>query len=97
MTKFNEIEAYTLHIVFSVDGWTTAQPMIEENDRVLLVQDAAYLAQKDLSSLNHSTHNLYVRCLDARARNIKSDPHIEVIDDEQWLELTEHATNVISW
>ena len=97
MTNATNIEPYSLHIIFSINSWTSAQPLIEENDRVLLVQDATFLAQKDLSSLTHSTHNLYARSLDVRARNIKPDPHIEVIDDEQWVELTEHAKNLLSW
>ena len=90
-------EAYSLHLIFSIDGWHKACQLITENDRVLLLQDAVFLSQQDLPERSPLYHNLFARCVDTRARNIKANPHIEVIDDEQWLELTEHAQNVISW
>lgn len=86
-------ENYTLHIIFSINGWRQASPLVSSEDKILLIQDGAYLAQQNLPQ----THSLFARCLDIKARNIKPDPHIEVIDDEQWVELTEHAHNTMSW
>jgi len=88
-----QTENYTLHLISSINGWQQARAIVSKNDKILLLQDAAYLAQQDLPQ----THSLFARCLDVRARNIKADPHIEVIDDEQWVELTEHAHNTMSW
>ncbi|NVK24130.1 MAG: hypothetical protein HWE10_04315 [Gammaproteobacteria bacterium] len=93
-------ETYSLHIIFSPEAWPKAKHMVAKNDRVLLLQDAVVLTQEPLQSTfiePNEIHHLYARGLDVLARNIKSDPHIEVIDDEQWLELTEHANNVVSW
>lgn len=84
---------FTLHIVFSIEGWNQCKVLVESQDRVLLIQDGVYLAHQDLSQW----HNVYARSLDTRARNIQTHPHIEIIDDEQWLELTEHAKNIMSW
>ena len=84
---------YTLHLIFSINGWQQAKTLIGTGDKILLLQDACYLAQQNLPQ----THDLFARSLDIKARNIKADPHIEVIDDEQWVTLTEHAHNTMSW
>ncbi len=88
-----EQENYTLHIIFSINGWQQAKPLVSAHDKILLLQDGCYLAQQNLPQ----AHSLFARCLDVKARKIKADPHIEVIDDEQWVELTEHAHNTMSW
>lgn len=87
-------QQFTLHLIFSVDGWNLASSLIESHDRVLFLQDAVYL----INSLNNPASSyLYARALDVDARNLTLNPHIEDIDDEQWLSLTESAHNVISW
>lgn len=93
MSSNNQSELYTLHIIFSIQGWELAQNVIEPTDRVLLVQDACYLSQQDLAK----PHALFARSKDIKARNIKAHPHIEIIDDETWVTLTEHAHNTMSW
>ncbi len=90
--------SYSLHMIFSPDGWHRAKVMIEPQDRVLFLQDSVYLLQSDLQS---PTALLYARSLDVLARNITlpSSPEfdIEAIDDELWVKLTEQAQNIISW
>ncbi len=95
--------AYSLHLIFSPDGWLKAAPLIEAHDRVLFLQDAVYLLQSDLNS---PTALLYARNLDVSARAIhlpsadelaKGKADIEAIDDELWVKLTEQAKNIISW
>ncbi|GAB3003296.1 DsrH/TusB family sulfur metabolism protein [Psychrosphaera aestuarii] len=92
--------SYSLHLIFSPNGWQQAQPMIEPNDRVLFLQDAVYLLQSDLNS---PSPLLYARALDINARHINLSAQadkgvdIEAIEDELWIQLTEHAKNIISW
>ena len=103
--------SYSLHLIFSPNGWQQAQPMIEPNDRVLFLQDAVYLLQSDLQS---PSELLYARALDVSARKVKlpgSNPTensvsdstmagtvlVEAIDDELWVKLTAQAQNIISW
>ncbi len=92
--------SYSLHLIFSPNGWQQAQPMIEPNDRVLFLQDAVYLLQSDLNS---PSPLLYARALDINARRINLSAQadkgfdIEAIEDELWVQLTEHAKNIISW
>jgi len=85
---------FSLHQVFSVDGWNSAKPLISENDRVVFLQDATYLLQQPVLS---QSEKLYGRTLDCAARNIIPCVGVELIDDDQWLELAEHAKNILSW
>ena len=93
MLSNTSTNAYTLHIIFSMSGWQSAQPFIESDDKVIFIQDAVYFAQQ----LQQAPHSLYARSVDIKARNIQPDPHIEVIDDEQWVNLTDNARNTASW
>ena len=91
---------YTLHLIFSPDSWALAKDTIEPNDRILFLQDAVYLLQSDLNS---PSPLLYARALDINARHINLSAQadkgvdIEAIEDELWVQLTEHAKNIISW
>mgnify|MGYP000173611107 CR=1 FL=1 len=87
-------QPFSLHQVFSIDGWNKAKNMVSDHDRVLFLQDACYLLQQPV--LSKSDH-LYGRHIDSKARNISPYVGIELIDDEQWLELAEHAKNILSW
>ena len=89
---------YSLHMIFSPDGWSRAKSLIEAQDRVLFMQDSVYLLQGEIDS---PTPLLYARSLDVLARNITlpSSPllDIEAIDDELWVKLTTQAQNILSW
>jgi sulfur relay protein TusB/DsrH len=84
----------TLHLIFSLDGWHKAKPLIDRDDKVLFLQDAVYLLQADLTIENT---NLYARQIDTSARNIKPHSNITQIDNTRWVELTVSAHNIISW
>lgn len=86
--------AYSLHMIFSPDGWEKAKPVIDATDRILFLQDACYLLQAELKS---PSELVYARALDANARAIKAPDAIELLDDELWVKLTEQANNVLSW
>ena len=90
----NETHSFSLHQVFSIEGWNKAKSMVSDIDRVVFLQDATYLLQQPVFS---ETENLYGRTLDCNARQITPYVGIELIDDEQWLELAEHARNILSW
>lgn len=102
---------YTLHLIFSPDGWSLAKDTIESDDRVLFLQDAVYLLQSDLQS---PSELLYARAMDVSARKVKLPGNgpiknnvgscamadtvlVEAIDDELWVKLTAQAQNIISW
>ena len=85
---------YSLHLIFSPDGWQKAQPLVTSTDRVFFMQDAVYLLQANITS---PSELLYARATDVLARNIHPSDAIEVLDDEQWVKLTEQANNVLSW
>lgn len=84
----------SLHLIFSPDGWDKAKTLIGADDQILFVQDSVYLLEKEI--LCHS-EAIYARSKDITARNIKPLPIIEVIDDEQWVQLTQTCKNIISW
>lgn len=84
---------HTLHLIFSIDAWLKAKPLIELGDQILFLQDSVYQLQNPLNISN----NLYARELDITARNIKPIDNITIIDDATWVELTNSAHNVISW
>lgn len=92
--------SYSLHMIFSPNGWLQAQSMVAPDDRVLFLQDSVYLLQ---SELNSPSPLLYARALDINARRINLSAQadkgvdIEAIEDELWVQLTEHAKNIISW
>jgi len=86
--------AYSLHQIFSVEGWQNAKELIAPEDRVILLQDATYLLHQTLLC---QSEQIYGRSLDCLARAITPSVGIEIIDDEQWLELAEHANNILSW
>lgn len=81
-------------MIFSPDGWQQAKALVSADDRVFFVQDACYLLNMDLAS---PSALLYARAADVNARNLAPADHIELLDDTQWVQLTEHATNVLSW
>ena len=85
---------FSLHLIFSPDGWHNAKGMIAAQDRVFLLQDAVYLVEQP--TLCESEH-LYARALDCLARDITPAIGCESIDDDKWLELAEHAKNILSW
>lgn len=85
---------FSLHLIFSIEAWPKANEMISATDRVLFLQDACYLLQQPIDTV---CELVYGRSLDCTARNIHPYVGIEIIDDEQWLELSEHAKNIISW
>ncbi|QTH64585.1 hypothetical protein J1N51_03705 [Psychrosphaera ytuae] len=85
---------YSLHLIFSPDGWLKAQPLVTSTDRVFFMQDAVYLLQANITS---PSELLYARATDVLARNIHPSEAIEILDDEQWVKLTEQANNVLSW
>jgi len=87
-------DLYSLHLIFSIDGWDKAQSLVAENDRVVFLQDAVYLLQKPLKTNNDLIYGRYIDC---NARNLTPYVGYETIDDEQWLELSEHANNILSW
>lgn len=84
---------HTLHLIFSMDAWLKAKPLIELGDQILFLQDSVYQLQNALNISN----KLFARELDIIARNIKPSSNITIIDDNQWVELTNSAHNVISW
>jgi len=84
----------TLHLIFSLDGWHKAKPLLDSDDKVLFLQDAVYQLQANLAI---ETTSLYAREIDVTARNIKPIDNITIIDDATWVELTNSAHNVISW
>ena len=90
----NNTQAFSLHQIFSLEGWQQAGPLISAEDRVILLQDATYLLHQPLLC---SSEQVYGRSLDCLARNIEPSVGVELIDDEQWLELAEHAKNILSW
>lgn len=83
---------YTLHMVFNPEKIDTATMLIEPTDKVLLMQDSCFLANK-LSDMS----NLYVRKIDIEARNMQTSPNIKVIDDKTWFLLVENSQNTMSW
>lgn len=85
---------YSLHMIFSPDGWLKAKSLVTSNDRVFFMQDAVYLLQSNLDS---PSELLYARATDIHARHITPTNSIEAIDDELWVKLTEQAKNVLSW
>ena len=89
---------YSLHMIFSPQGWEQARTLVEPQDRVIFLQDSVYILQGELNS---PTPLLYARSLDVLARNISlpstSELDIEAIDDELWVKLTAHAQNIMSW
>ena len=85
---------FSLHLIFSVQGWHTARGLIAADDRVVFLQDATYLLNQPLLC---QTELVYGRSLDCIARNLTPSVGVEIIDDEQWLELAEHAKNILSW
>jgi sulfur relay protein TusB/DsrH len=84
----------TLHLIFSLDGWQKTKPLLDSDDKVLFLQDAVYQLQANLAI---EATSLYAREIDVTARNIKPTDNITIIDDNQWVELTTAAHNVISW
>lgn len=86
--------AYSLHMIFSPDGWEQAKALIEDTDRIVFLQDACYLLESELAS---PSELLYARAIDVKARAIKAPDAIELLDDELWVKLTEQSTNVLSW
>lgn len=85
---------YSLHLIFSLEGWRKAQALVSENDRVVFLQDAVYLLQQPLKINNEF---IYGRFKDCKSRNLTPYVGYETVDDDQWLELSEHAHNILSW
>lgn len=71
----------------------------EVGDAVLLLQDGVYAAaQTELGLMAIPELKLYVLENDLLARGITPvNPHISVINDEQWLALCVKYNKVISW
>lgn len=85
---------YSLHLLFSIESYKKAKPLIKQQDRILLLQDGCYLVNSPALS---SQTNLFVREKDISARATAVPEYAESIDDEQWVTLAAHAQNVLSW
>ncbi|CAH0534539.1 Protein TusB [Vibrio stylophorae] len=76
--------------------------LLTRDDVLLLTQDGVYAAIADQAlhlDLLDLCHHCYAREADVLARGLRDKiaPQIAVIDDEQWVQLTEIHTPVITW
>ncbi|HAW91839.1 MULTISPECIES: DsrH/TusB family sulfur metabolism protein [unclassified Arsukibacterium] len=67
----------------------------DNDDTVLLRQDAVYLARRN--DIHWPCTNITVLKSDLEVRKISPATGITIIDDAQWVELAARATQVMLW
>jgi len=70
---------------------------LSENDELLLIEDAVYLALPIHLAKLPKNIVVYALEIDLDARGIKADQSIHVINDAEFVKLTLRCDRVVSW